>query len=491
MAMDRWLVLMLAAACQLATAATNYYVRTDGSNGNTGLANTPGGAFATVQKAADEVGPGDTVFIADGTYNGTVGVYTNGDPTSYIVFMSINRWGAKLVSNSGSNGFTIGANYVEVNGIELTNPGGHGFNCERHHHVRVIDCHAHHCGNSGISGGFSDFYHFEGNVCDSNASLSWYSGISIYEAASIGDGSPGFHTIIRGNICYGNFQNGAPFTDGNGIIIDDWNYTQNSGTPFPYEALVENNLCYDNGGAGIKTCWSDNITVRNNICYKNNTDNKNTGTYRGDYYCQSSRNNTWVNNIGWADPAINRDNTAMMDKGNVSGNSSVANIWANNIFYDGTTQLSVATGDGSSPTLTANFTANPLFVAPGISGTADFHLQSSSPAVDTGTAAYGLPERDLDGAARVSGRSVDLGCYEVVQAATHRGWLVMATRPRVASTLGITVMSMDGRVVLRGSVVPGGGNATDSRFGSRRAAGQYGVLQHQGNGSRGCTVRTW
>ena len=56
-------------------ANRTYYVRTDGSDSNTGLANTSGGAFLTIQKAIDAVsslyiGIFDvTIQVADGTYN--------------------------------------------------------------------------------------------------------------------------------------------------------------------------------------------------------------------------------------------------------------------------------------------------------------------------------------------------------------------------------------------------------------------------------------
>jgi hypothetical protein len=58
------------------TANRTYYVRTDGNDGNSGLANTSGGAFLTIQKAIDTVATLDisiymvTVQIADGTYTG-------------------------------------------------------------------------------------------------------------------------------------------------------------------------------------------------------------------------------------------------------------------------------------------------------------------------------------------------------------------------------------------------------------------------------------
>lgn len=61
---------------EVLTANRIYYVRTDGSDSNTGLANTSGGAFLTVQKAVDISTTLDlngytlTIQIADGTYTG-------------------------------------------------------------------------------------------------------------------------------------------------------------------------------------------------------------------------------------------------------------------------------------------------------------------------------------------------------------------------------------------------------------------------------------
>ena len=63
-----------AKAREVLTANRTYYVRTDGSNSNDGLANTAGGAFLTLQRAWDVVASLDasiyaiTIKVGDGTY---------------------------------------------------------------------------------------------------------------------------------------------------------------------------------------------------------------------------------------------------------------------------------------------------------------------------------------------------------------------------------------------------------------------------------------
>ena len=76
-----------------------YYVATDGSDDNSGLA--PETPFRTIQKAADEVNVGDTVSVGGGTYPEIVRIRATGTPTAPISF---NGQPGELVMLDGVDG---------------------------------------------------------------------------------------------------------------------------------------------------------------------------------------------------------------------------------------------------------------------------------------------------------------------------------------------------------------------------------------------------
>lgn len=77
---------LTAALAVLAISAENYYVSTNGSDGHDGSSENP---FRTLQKAADEAGPGDVVYIGGGIYRETLKARRPGLRSSPITFQAV------------------------------------------------------------------------------------------------------------------------------------------------------------------------------------------------------------------------------------------------------------------------------------------------------------------------------------------------------------------------------------------------------------------
>jgi len=411
--------------------ATEYYVSPGpaGNNSNDGL--SPGTPFLTIQKAADESAPDDTVWVTDGTYNEEVVVANSGNPDEWISFKSVNFHGAK-VTNTWYNCFTVKANYIMIDGFDLSAPAeyGSGFGASQgYHHLKVSNCYAHDCGQSGIATWDNDYITIENNICTRNAWLMPYagSGISVYGAYKF-DNDPGPHIIVRNNISFNN-DNGpeTAMTDGNGIIIDDLMCTQDGHdfsvctlNAYDAETLVEGNLCFDNGGKGIQVYLAENITVRNNTCFWN-TRREDEGTWRGEIAFSNVNNIQVNNNIAVCNTdmgfAISSYNTGLFIA-QYGSHSTKKVIWKNNLTYNTANPNDDAYAiqvSSSQVQLRGNlFGADPLFNNSSIdSALADFSLQEESPAIDMGTTEYGFFDIDLAGNFRVMGASIDMGCYEV------------------------------------------------------------------------------
>ncbi|MCH7753065.1 MAG: right-handed parallel beta-helix repeat-containing protein, partial [Planctomycetes bacterium] len=69
--------------------ATDYYVRTDGNDSNTGLGSSASEAWATVAAAVNKsLNPGDIVYVAPGTYTGEIAPSVDGTSGSPIQFIA-------------------------------------------------------------------------------------------------------------------------------------------------------------------------------------------------------------------------------------------------------------------------------------------------------------------------------------------------------------------------------------------------------------------
>ena len=390
-----------------------YYVSTNGNDRGDGSAASP---WRTISHAVrQDLDPGDEVVVRPGTYRESVEIGQGGSPSGHVTLRSEVPGEALIRAPSNTwNAISINDDYVIVDGFDVQGAGGgDGIEANDVHHVKVLNNVSHGNGESGIQFNWSEFITIEGNVTYDNASDGWFSGISIYQNRNItGDRSTdGFRTIVRDNVSYDNVTKTGQHTDGNGIIIDDFQSTQTGGHPnYTYPTLVENNLVYNNGGKGIQVVWSDGVTVRGNTAYHNNLDPRNDGTWRGELSNSQSSGNTWVNNIAVADPSRNPDNRAIDDT-SYGGYSNDDVVWKNNLTFDGTAgRASVRTdGDNAGPRPADGnlLGVDPRFVKPG----SDFDLRADSPAIDAGTRAFGHASRDLDGDARTIGQ-LDMGAQE-------------------------------------------------------------------------------
>jgi len=269
------------------------------------------------------------------------------------------------------------------------------------HHIHVHDNVIYENGCGGIGTVKADYVTIENNVVYNNAFWSPYacSGISNLGNANF-DNSTATKMVIRNNIVFGNeefipFHTTSPLkiTDGNGIIIDTLrnNAPGDSGIAHVGRTLVTNNLVFDNGGRGIHAFESDHIDIVNNTVYSSGrspavSDGEITVIYASDV---NVRNNIMFARTGKPTNAINAGSTATLDY---------------NIAYNGTSY----TGAGPHDLVGMD----PKFVNPGTNPiTVNFHLQASSPGVNSGGNTL-TPANDLDGSARPYGAAIDRGAYE-------------------------------------------------------------------------------
>lgn len=300
---------------------------------------------STLTSALSRAVAGDTVVLAAGEYRGP----------SITINRAITLKGGPGViirpTSSAWNGITVTAHNVTVEDLEIVGARGDGIEANNVHHFTARRLKVSGCGESGVQTNYSDWITVEGCECTGNARDTWASGISLYQCRNLAAGTAEFRNIVRGNICRDNvtLPAGGPHTDGNGIIIDDFQHTQTSGFPnYTFPTLVENNLCAGNGGKGIQVTWSDNVTVRGNTCVGNNVDPNNDGTWRGDLSISQSKGASVIRNIAVCKRGSGRlaSNRAYDDTSTSTRFNSTT--YSGNVGWDASGTPSVRTDGGQS-----------------------------------------------------------------------------------------------------------------------------------------------
>ncbi len=410
-----------------------FYVNPQGNDRNSGQANTADEAWKTLSHALSVLPEGSTLYVSDGLYaeNGLElnDHHANADKPTRIV--ALNPWEAKIKNSSE---FTAVLNirnssYIEIDGIEgynVINKGTGIAIVEGSHHVTVKNSYIHDCGCGGVEVKDSDYLTIEGNVVRDNAKGSNYncSGISIYHPVAF-DSLPGYHIIIRNNVAFEN-ECRLPFTpggfstptDGNGIILDDFEHTQSPAGTLPYReaALLENNLSFNNGGNGIKVYLASNVTVRNNTLWHNNYVLEEYFNFFGDLSLQNVLGdvNVYNNIVG---KAFGQQGSAFYLRGNAA--ISIANV-ENNVIVGRTLYEEVLPNLNNNQLITEDRQSYPKFaqIFPdniSITGIEEFKsyfgLRDTSPALNSGEN-NNAPDSDLNGIARPIDAIVDIGAYE-------------------------------------------------------------------------------
>jgi parallel beta-helix repeat protein len=411
------------------TCSSNYYVATTGKDSNSGSSAAPWRTVSRAIAVLSKGGPkgGVCVNVGPGTY--TESLYLsqlNGSSdtaTGYLVFRSSTLHGAILqlpYANVGTYKYNVTINnshFIIFDGFEavgypnIPNAGEHAFYGYKSHHIKILNNIAHDVGGSGFASSYSDYLSIQGNVIYNTSCCNVYGGSAISDWQPVAsDTNAGFHNVISQNIIFNNSEGADgrnPHTEGHGIILDSFRLGPSGN--YPATTLIENNLIYNNGGAGIVAYYSNNATVRDNTVFANWRDPL-QGAPGGELSAVNSSQIIGVNNISVCDPTTNPKIVSIWDQ--TWDNTNLGNVWANNLTFNGTPgqpAVSKFSPPYGTPITAANgniLGADPLFVNP---AGAIFTLQSGSPAIGTGTAAYGVPTLDLAGAVR--GTPPDMGAY--------------------------------------------------------------------------------
>lgn len=415
-----------------------FYVSPDGNDANDGKTMDTAwkslsfAAYYMGAKGFDEV---QTVLVADGVYYEAAEIKPNGvigAKEQPAVFKSINKWGAKIISTSPYHGvFICNCQYFVFEGFHIDFPEekNHHFGIlinsdnigvKVSNHVTVRNCIITNAPSSGIQANGSDNILIENNMVFKNALKedgNNGSGISVYEPkaspseAEADDNEWGI--VIRNNYLWQNnclhpcpgfsFQ-----TDGNGIIIDDYRWSQN-GSKYPYtkETLVENNLIFDNGGRGIHVFISDNVTIRNNTVYKNGWTVMQHNAYGNGINLEQGSGCTVYNNlvISLDEP----ESTALNDSNKDTvyyNNVVVGTVKINglNAFPEGSQGNQILGKDKIADVSLYNPSNDLVFL--------NFSPREGSMLLNAGYTQAGAPADDITGAARDLSDGVTIGAYE-------------------------------------------------------------------------------
>jgi hypothetical protein len=357
------------------SAPSVYYVRKSGNNANDGL--SPATAWATVDYAADRVGPGDTVYVGAGTYSESVTPTDSGtsaDPISFIAdttgaatgdagVVRITATGTVLTldqdnyysftrftfTSTGSSDDAVAINDsvgISMDQCVVDNSGDDGFAVDDNAVATLSNCTATNCDDSG----FRSQYGANLTLSDCRSESNLRNGLRILAGGT---------ATVRRSVFAQNQQEGV--------------YVSSSGA----NGSLINVLVHGNGNDGIRLDSAGSWSIWHSTFADNGSDgiDRNSGSL------------TVTNSI-------------------ISGNAE------DGLEGSMTHSYNLVYGNGGDDYKSTSPGAGEINVDPKFAAGAEYRLLTSSPAIDAGVDGSAHTSADLDGASRPQDAGWDMGCYE-------------------------------------------------------------------------------
>jgi len=426
---------LLIALCATPAICDVYYVAPSGSDSNPGTAALP---WLTIQKAANTLVAGDTVYVKAGTYqervipknSGAVGesityaAYGNDNVTLDGSSVSVPRWAGLFEIMDKS--------YIQVVGFKIKNSSYTGILVEDSSHIRIEQNYTYDTFSSGIGVWNCDHVTISNNevelACnDGDQECITVAGTDYFEISNnhVHHGGPGI-SGAEGIAAKDGSRNGKVLDNHVhhmnrlGIYVDAWD-------KHTYNIEVFRNVVHDCQADGFSVASEtggllENITIFNNIAFRNK--------YVG------------ITIAGWGEPTAGHPmkdikviNNTFHNNGFDPWGGGIAldnpeaqnviirnNICSQNLYFQIAVAESVPVSsysvdhnliDGFRGTEGEIYGAQPVTGDPAFvnAAQADYHLQAGSPAIDKGSL-LNAPLDDLDGKLRTPDGAVDIGAYE-------------------------------------------------------------------------------
>jgi parallel beta-helix repeat protein len=418
----------------------DYFVSKTGNDSNPGTETQP---WKTIQKAANTLAAGDTVYIKSGTYKERVVPKNSGTNDNYITYSAygnddviIDGTGVTLPWSFDGLVYVSEKSYIKISGLQVKNvgPGDNqaGILLEDCSYITIENNQTYNTTSSGIGVWDCSNIIVDGNevekACnDGEQECISVGGVNIFEVRNNHVHSSGPGTIGGEGIClkdgssYGKvYNNHVHDLNRLGIYVDAWDKpTHNIEVYGNVVHDINNNDCYtlasETGGL------LENITIYNNIGYNADVHGLNI-SINGELVAHPMKditiiNNTFYNNgLGGWGGGIGVENPTVQNV--VIRNNIVSQNNTFQMAVDPVVSMSNLTVDhnliygyrNDDDEIKGNdyVEGNPLFVN---AANADFHLQESSPAIDAGSSSS-APSKDYDGNTRPKGAGYDIGAYE-------------------------------------------------------------------------------